>query len=248
VTNFQILCAIAVLAVGACSSGSSELSGPELIVKCQKAYASLKSYEGTTEVVTSMTVNGAPFKTQASAHVRFLRPAMLRVEADTTGFFPRHYGIVSTATETWMTKIEGNGWERAESAEMAIAGFTGVSGGSVTTIPALLLNTGWGNTLATLSPHRVTRSTSNGRQVYVVECSNVAGTTTLWIDASTFLLARLDQKMDISRMSQPDMPDHPELKSEMQGIKDYTTTEIFSNVKVNPRIPKSVFSRPHGAH
>jgi outer membrane lipoprotein-sorting protein len=220
------------------------MSGQELAKRIKDAYASVKSYSGTTRASTSMAFNGSPSKMDSSATIQYARPGKFRVDGMLM-MSTQKFAIVSDGSQTWMSSIRDSEiWEKAEGIEMAIASFTGVSGGAVTTIPAILTDGSWGNVTGRIAGAKVSRETLDGRSVYRAETSDELGAQTVWIDAETYLLVKLVQKHNVSKIGSA----LPEANAQqLSGIEDYVVTETFTEVKTNHQIPDETFARPKGA-
>jgi outer membrane lipoprotein-sorting protein len=182
----------------------------QILDRAVKVYANCKSYRDSGVVKTvffdtqgtrgSCTVE-KPFTTA------FLRPDRFRFEyREKSHRGEARYIIWSRGREvqTWWDVTPG--LKEPESLDMAIAGATGVSGGSAHTIPALLLPGEMGG-------HRLTYMTDLKRmedaKLGDVDCYRLVGDLagqpqTLWIDKSSFLVRRIDvqRQLTAARMEQ----------------------------------------------
>ena len=118
--------------------------------------------------------------------------------------------------------------EPAQSTEMAIAAFTGVSGTASMTIPSIVLPIKEEDPFAGRKPGKVTVEKVNGRAAYRVEAAFSIGPTTYWIDQQTFLLVKMHSHLNTNSI-----------------VMDLTDT--FTDVHTNSSIPASTFARPSGA-
>lgn len=239
---------ICVPVIAGCKSSESIplLTGDELAKRCQGAYAALDSYSGTTTVVTSGTVGGTPCKFETSARIQFVRPRKVRIEGNT--MVPNvNFSIVSDGERTWATSIaDPEKWERAESIEMAIGAFTGVSGMAVTTIASILIDSDFGNSIWLLSGAKVALETIEGRLVYRANVSTASQDVTYWIDAESFLLVRRRTLGSYSNIDALQLAPGIELPKSLAGAT-FEFAEVFEKIRTNESIPNSAFSLPNSA-
>ncbi len=222
--------------LGIAPPANAELTGAQVLTKCKQAYDSLKSYSGTTQVVTKSSVGGMNTTYHTKATVQFVRPGKIRVEG--TLMTEGRFAFVSDGKTTWQTSIlSSEKWDVAPSTEMAIGAFTGVSMNADTIIPGLLLHTTWGNSLGGVQASRMTHEKLNEQEAYKVIAKGAIGEMTLWIDAKTFLLLKLHvfMGMNIGNARQPNG------KANKEGLD---STQTFTRIRINPAIPASVFARP----
>lgn len=214
----------------------AELTGAQILTRCRQAYDSLKSYSGTTQVVTKSSMGGMNTTYNTKATVQFVRPGKIRVEG--TLMTEGRFAFVSDGKTTWQTSIlSSEKWDVAPSTEMAIGAFTGVSMNAATIIPAILIHANWGNYLAGLQPSQVTHEKVNGQDAFKVKTKGMLGDVTLWIDAKTFLLVKLRQIIGMN-MGGTTTPKGQSGKGGMDSV------QTFTQIRVNPAIPASVFARP----
>lgn len=98
------------------------------------------------------------------------------------------------------------GVEKPESLRLALAGATGVSGGSANTVPALLLPNEVGGGLLTALPEakRVEDAKLDKVNCFRIEGKWGDSPMTLWIDQKTFLVRRIDTKRKFDEFSTED--------------------------------------------
>lgn len=171
------------------------LKAQDVLDRMAEAYAGCKSYRDTG-VVKTVFVNATgdrtlekPFKTA------FVRPDRFRSEyTEKRGGREDRYIVWRNGKEvqTWWDVKPGV--EKPASLGLALAGATGVSGGSAHTVPSLLLpNEVGGRRLTALSEaKRAEDTTLDKAECFRVEGKYVDSHTTLWIDKKTFLVRRID--------------------------------------------------------
>lgn len=225
------LASLAASASAASAGKGTALTPAQIIQRSEQAYNSLKSYQGTVTTDSVYTpAQGSATPQQASAKISFSRPGNIRVDGKAMGGMS--YAFVSNGAET-CSQIGGN-WKRAESAEMAVAGATGISLGAAATVPALLLHLNWGYPFipsAKMSDQAfgpVTKERVGGTLCYRftdTRGGRMPSTETFWFDSKTFLLTRMieDTKLTTARM---------------RSDQHITTTQI------NTPIPASTFALP----
>jgi outer membrane lipoprotein-sorting protein len=243
-----VLLAVPVLVLAASStSAAPDLTAAQVIARSRQAYRSLKSYRGASRVVTHSTITGARATYNTRATVEFVRPGKLRVEGTMmAGGEP--FAFVSDGATTWQTALGKPGvWERAQSTEMAIAAFNGVSQNAATTIPAMLVEARWGDLYGTLRPRRMVREKLNGRAAYRIEAAGPTGPATLWIDRKTSLLCKVRRRHDLARMSGLAAQAAGAAAQALPASGALNVTETFTGVRTNVSIPAARFVRPEDA-
>jgi outer membrane lipoprotein-sorting protein len=165
-----VLCSVISLAPG--------LTGAEVLQRCEHAYKSMKSLD--------VMVTAVDRKAHTSAHVQFVRSGKLAVSG--TAVTGKPYRLVSNGKTTWVLK-KGK-WSKLPNAEFGIATITGPSGTTGTVIPALLLQTDWGN-LDTILTERIAIGTATigGRKCYRLS-AKLGPSESVFVDASTYYLVR----------------------------------------------------------
>jgi outer membrane lipoprotein-sorting protein len=176
----------------------------EIFDRMAKVYAGCKSYRDTgvvktvfVEALGNRTVK-KPFKTA------FVRPEHFRFEyTEDQGGRETRYIVwrKGKTVQTWWTLKPGV--EKPDSLELALAGATGVSGGSAATVAALLLpnEVSWGSLTGLRAAKRL-----EDAKLDKADCFRVAGKfgkspRTLWIEKKTFLLLRIDSKNKLTNCS-----------------------------------------------
>src|SRR5262245_49343199 len=59
--------------------GPEEITGEEVFQKCARAYASIRTYAGTTMATSRVVLDGNTIEQGAEAHVAFQRPGKIRI-------------------------------------------------------------------------------------------------------------------------------------------------------------------------
>ncbi len=217
---------------------------------CRAAYAALQTYEGTA-TVDSQSVTGAlpwPLQLHNSAAIQFARPGKIHTEVMISAGQTMAYVSDGVGTEESNPAFFGisRNWKKVASTEIAIGGATGVSQNAATTIPALLLGTGWGTPQplgagGTLDAE-VREDTVDGQLCYVLT-GHAAGTgvntTSLWIDEKTYLLHRLVR--DINSTAQTISAGGKPYS--MPALKMHND-ERFTDERLNQPVPESAFALP----
>ena len=217
---FLPLAACGVLAVAPLHA--EDLTPAQVMQKCQQAYDALHTYQVTVAVDTT-SGERAPRNYHTTADILFQRPG--KIQASGTDMMGGHYGYLSDGTDT-IHSIGGNR-SKVESAEMAIAGATGIAMSAATTIPALLLHTQWGYPFSPAETYTPTMAadTVGGHPCYRVSGSNGVEDMICWVDKKTFLLRR-----------------YATTSAMLHLHKD----EVFSGERINAPLPASTFQMPAG--
>ena len=184
------------------------LNAQDVLDRMAKAYAGCQSYRDSG-VVKSVFVRGEGNRTEEiSFTTAFIRPDRFRFEYKQKG-----RGIQELHHIVWSKGKEVHEWwsikpgvEEPKSLGLALAGATGVSGGSAHTVPALLLP-------KEVRGRRLTQIAEAKRvedaKLDMVDCFRVEGKfdespMTLWIDQRSFLVRRIDaqKKFDDFRVEE----------------------------------------------
>jgi outer membrane lipoprotein-sorting protein len=231
---------------GPAPQASAELTGAQVLQRCERTYRSLKSYRGTTRVLTRGMFSGENATYKTHAIVQYVKPGKIRVEGalmDAAGPF----AFVSDGRSTWQTAIgEAGVWEQAQSVEMAIATFTRVSLNAATTIPTILVGTQLGGLLSTLRAVNISNAIIDHKPTYRVDATGPTGNATIWIDRKTFLLAKIHRRENLERLSTISPPSAGEERQALPAGHALDITETFTGVRTNRAIPASRFTRPVG--
>jgi outer membrane lipoprotein-sorting protein len=176
-------------------------SPQQILDRMAKGYAGCKTYRDSGVVRTAFFEDTRNRIVEKPFTTAFVRPDRFRFEYKETqtsvwGMRQSRYIVWSDgkAVQTWWDV--GARLEKPESLDLALAGATGVSGGSAHTIPALLLPD-------KVSGRRLTNITELRRaedgKLEKVECFRIEGKyadvpITLWIDKKSYLVRRIDEQ------------------------------------------------------
>jgi hypothetical protein len=207
------------------SSDGRTLSAAEILKRMGAIYGSCKTYQDSGEVTTAFNGSGPGFSNTKPFSTAFVRPARLRFEFR-SAFLPydnhwRRYLVWADGAKTRTWWDDKPGIVESPSLELALAGATGVSGGSAQTVPAMLMpGRVWGRPLTDLVDLQRMEDALLGkavcfriqgalrgvndpelqermRQQILKSSGRDPGITTqeprtLWIDRSLFVLRRID--------------------------------------------------------
>jgi outer membrane lipoprotein-sorting protein len=188
-----------VLILAGCSEPAPSLSISEILNRVQEMYAECESYRDQGEVRTVFIQKDESNWTDVKRFsTSFQRPDRFRFEyrESTFGGKPQQYMIHMDggSVQTWWDINPGV--KKPWSLGFAIAGATGVSGGSAVTVPNLLMpdRVDARSVLELSQVKQLEDAKINGRVCYRVEGRGVLGTrTVLWIDRKTFGLRRIEE-------------------------------------------------------
>ncbi len=184
------------------------LTAEAILMGMAEVYATCSSYSDTGLVKTTFfTEQGTntdekPFKTA------YIRPSRFRFEFRDSMFASQQTDDSEMSLMiVWRNGPDVQTWwgirpgvEKHTSLGMAIAGATGVSGGSAHTIPALLMDrsTIGGRTLLDMKDiERIDDALIGGTDCYRVHGLFGAGSTTVWIEKARLLVRRIDEQRTI---------------------------------------------------
>ena len=176
---------------------SAQPLAQQIIDRMAKAYTDCKSYRDSGAVRTLFVMANGNRTTERPFTTAFVRPDRFRFEYQENdgATQPRRYIIWCNGkdVQTWWDVRPGI--EKPESLGLALAGATGVSGGSAHTIPSLLLPGNLGASLAVITD---AKRTEDGK-LEKVECFRVKGNygrqpITIWIDKKSYLVRQIDEQ------------------------------------------------------
>ena len=182
-------------------SESLTLQAHEVLNRMAKTYANCKSYRdsGVVKSVLILPVNGKQI-TEKPFTTAFVRPDRFRFEFKAMEFGGERYLVWQGGNDvkTWWDVKPGV--EKVESLGLALAGPTGVSGGSAHTIPALLLPREVGGRRLTdiTEPKRLADAKIDNVDCFVLDGQFGDRPMTLWIDKQTFLVRRIAERDKLS--------------------------------------------------
>ena len=178
-----------------------DLTAQQVLDRMAKTYSVCKSYRDTGVVNTVFHKSGNKQTVQKPFKTAFVRPDRLRFEytdQDKTKVYRHIVWQQGEQVRVWWDVTPGI--EEVESLGLALAGATGVSGGSAHTVPALLMTQEVGG--RTLMEMTETKRIDDAK-VGEVECMRIEGKfadspMTLWLDKQTFLVRRIDLTMKLT--------------------------------------------------
>jgi outer membrane lipoprotein-sorting protein len=173
------------------------LAARDVLDRMAKTYAECKSYRDSGMGKIKIIEPQGKFVQATSFSTVFVRPKRFRFE------YTQKQMFFETRRILWCNGNEVKSWwsvqpgiKKEESLGMAVAGATGVSGGSAHTIPALLLpNEVGGRCLTDLTEAKRIEDDHIGK----VACFRINGNygdspMTLWLDQKQFLVRRMDSQ------------------------------------------------------
>ena len=180
------------------------LKAQDVLDRLAKVNAGCNTYRDTGVVKTVFVEATGSWAVEKPFTTAFVRPDRFRFQyAETRGGLDHRFIVWRKGDEirAWWTVKPG--FEKRDSLELALAGATGVSGGSAHTVPALLLpNEVGGRRLTDIA--EATRA--EDATIDTVNYFRIRGTfgdvpMTLWIDKNTFLVRRIDSTKTIGNFS-----------------------------------------------
>ena len=131
----------------------AERSGGAILDEMLNTYAECKSYSDSGSAITKTVTKGAKGKSGDQVDEKpfttaFVRPGRLRFEyKDLSGIVdgkPTRYILWTDGDEVKVWQRGQSQVQKKGSLEMAIGGFTGISGRSAATVPSMLMGFNWG--------------------------------------------------------------------------------------------------------
>lgn len=229
------------------------LTGEEVLLRSVKAYAKLRSYQGTVSVESRWAYKnetGGP--SSAKVKITFSRPKHIRVEGvDSSG---KNFTILSDGDKTWKSwELEKNGaFEEARSLKDALIEFQGVGLGACTKLSAALLPIEWsrdriffpkGQLLSAFATQAKLEKEEKIKDqlCYRVVCERQIGTWTFWVDKDNFLLRQVKETTSPEQMAMQRKHGGGGASGKIQSS---TTTETFTIDWINRAVDKKNFEVP----
>jgi outer membrane lipoprotein-sorting protein len=180
------------------SQQDQTLSPQEILDKMVSVYASCSSYADQGKVKTTFFEASGPRTTNKPFSTAFVRPSRFRFEFEEEGFDRvSHYTVWrdETAIKSWWTIRPET--RTFETLSPALAGATGVSGGSAIYVPSMLM----GDLQDTHRIQSMTQLNLEGKEklgertAYRIEGRDWRNNLlTIWIDKESFLLLKIHEK------------------------------------------------------
>ncbi|MFN0110565.1 MAG: LolA family protein [Blastocatellia bacterium] len=243
--QFKILLAIivAALMIALLPSANARQSAPtaqQIMEKTMAAYADCKSYSDSGRVETLFIMKHGKRTTVKPFSTAFVRPDAFRFEYQERDGEKdwRRYIVWQKASDIkswWTLKPEV---KELESLSMALAGPTGVSGGSAIRVPSLLLPSSMANGLKFLTELKLLSEEPIGvHSAYKIEAKDSSGRIqTLWIDTQRFLILKVFQKIKFEANSSVN-PRSDGFEMETTTFYDPQINEPVPAAKLEPGIP-----------
>lgn len=188
------------------SQQGQTLSPQEILDKMVSVYASCSSYADQGQVKTTFYEASGPRTTNRPFSTAFVRPSRFRFEFEDRRSDDRgsHYTVWrddSAIKSRWTIKPETRTFETLS---QALAGATGVSGGSAITVPSMLM----GDLRDTHRIQTLTQLNLRGeeklgdRMAYRIEGRDWRiSLLTIWIDKESFLLLKIHEKKQLKHVA-----------------------------------------------
>lgn len=192
----SIFFALSMTCLVGCGSGivANDPKAMQVIAQMEKVYSECRSYSdfgSVTTVFHSGTRNKTEVKRFSTAMVR---PRQFRFEFSEQQNVESRYIVWRDGNDvrTWWDLDKQS--KREHSLGMALAGATGVSGGSAHTIPSLLMPAEiGGRRLTDLEAAKLGHNQMiDGHACFTVEATYAGDPITIWIDEQTYLVRRID--------------------------------------------------------
>ncbi len=203
-----ILTVVIILALSSSLTGNAaepkqeSLTAQQILQRMGRVYANCKSYSDSGVVSTVFTSAKGKRTVKKPFTTAFIRPDRFRFEYTERKSDNRTYHYIvwrkGKAVRTWWD-VHDPAVELPQSLDLALAGATGVSGGSAHSIPAMLLPMEVsGSRLTNLrETHRLPNAKLSGVECFRIEGrKSLSGPIVLWIDTRTLLLRRIYEQTD----------------------------------------------------
>ena len=165
----------------------------QILDRMRKAYADCKTYRDSGVVKVVVVLDTGNHMDERPFTTAFVRPDQFRFDYKVKNS-RRLIWSNGKAVHTWQDGEPGI--QQPESLQLALAGATGVSGGSAARIPAMLMPDklkGWGGVHIS-DAKRIKDGKLEKVECFRVEGKNVDIPISLWIDKKSYLVRRIDEQ------------------------------------------------------
>lgn len=189
----------------------SSLTPVKILLRTEKVYRTCRSYRDNGEVRTTILTDGGRAGSERPFRTAFVRPGRFRFQFTDTGLGER-----SSSYIVWSDGAEVRSWWDAKPGVRnpgplrdALGVATGISGGSSTRVPGLLLPDQFGAGPLLVAPERIEDAPEAGAACFRIRGKSqktpytlmMGGQSltvqdesiTLWIDRATYLLRKVDE-------------------------------------------------------
>ena len=228
------------LSVSAAAPGRADPTGPQVMERCRKAYAGLKSYQSAISVkMTVVGSNSTPDPIISNGSIQFVRPGRFRIETTTVDGSRAAYR--SNGKSAWLLDETGKAWQPVDRKQA-----WRISG--ATPIVMLLNGAKPGAFSGKIRLANKTRTEKiDGHPAYRVEAASRYSSVVYWVDRKTFLLRKTYSHMRLQHLPGGGVrfPPDEHAKDEPASQREYIDTEkVFAAVKINPPLPAALFTKP----
>lgn len=252
------------LAVLPGSVSAAELSPNDIVKKSEAAYATIKSYVGTTKVHLTADRTGIPHESFSTAKVTYLRPGKVRIEGRTSsqaaGKGGHPFTIVSDGQRTWHSWPLHNNGAFKEVKGVERAGMGGVAQGAAETMAVALMKSDGeqvGGSDPFISPRLSGAKMEGMEKIDGVDCyklvskSTTLEDVTLWIDAKTFLIRQMRKESNGEKLAASAKKAEEYLKAQGKepptGLPAFRTMVrilTFEHTQIDGPVDEKVFADP----
>lgn len=166
----------------------------QVIARMAKVYSECQTYSDSGSVTTVIHSDGSNETEVKPFLTAMVRPSKFRFEFSEQRNTDSRYIVWRDGDDvrTWWDLNKRS--EREDTLGMALAGATGVSGGSAHTIPSLLIPDEIGGWLITdIEAAKLgNKEVLDGHACYTIEALYAGDPITIWIDEQTYLVRRID--------------------------------------------------------
>jgi hypothetical protein len=244
----------------------AEMSAGEIIKKSQAAYASVKTYVGTTTVRGKSEVGQMNLEQTSMAKVTFARPGKIHIAGKTAsavgGKAGHPFTIVSDGKTTWRSWALQNKGAFEPVRSVSGAGMAGVAQGAAEMMAAALMKAD-GTFTGGADPFIVAQvggSTLEGHEnIDGADCyklgtkSPIHGDVILWVDSKSFFLRQMMRSLNANQLAEQRKAAEAAMKKagkEMPvppveaAVKSMVHVSSFKTDQVNGEVDEKLFADP----
>jgi outer membrane lipoprotein-sorting protein len=242
-----------------------ELSASDVLMKCEAAYAGVKTYVGTTTVRTKSDIDGRAWESIATAKITFMRPGKILIEGRTASREPSGNGgdpfsLVSNGQKTWKHwAVQTNGGF-LEVKSVPMAGMGGVTHGASERIPAALMRSDGGFVGGNdpfIVPRLSATKLAGHEKIEGADCYKLVanhpklGDATLWIDSKYFFLRQMTREHNEAQLAASAKAGNEALQklgkplpAGLRPLKSKTDVYTFSIYQIDGPLSETLFADP----
>ncbi len=212
-------------------SYAAEPTADEVLKKVAEKYKTIETYKAEGTVFTHADADGRKMVLKTSFTMLLKKPNLYLISWSQTGLIPQSGAVWSDGTQPYLYIGVTNTYAKMDSDEMALAGATGISGGTAHTVPSLFLPVFTQPAeLSRLKDPQIEKSELvEGDDCYVIGgASPFSAKETFWISKANHLIRKY--RRSLAGASIPDLTDE-QLEEGVKALGQEATAENMQRMR-----------------